>query len=217
MEKESLTDKVSCTANIISRDAPEGPLEPSAKRNALQHMTRCPLIFILGPSGAGKSTIGQWLAEDLDLLHTEVDRWPDGDGIDLAGIRAEWDLYLSGSIAPLISALRSCVWQAAKSGAVITFPGSLVLPPELITESREAGIITVVLDGSGAECLDAFLAREEATGRGLSGAHWIQNNSDSYARFSLPEYAPWRLAAFQSDGRKSRAAIVKQIATRAGS
>src|SRR5262245_66522351 len=119
-----------------------------------------PLLFIVGPSGAGKSTIGQWLAEDLDLLHIEVDRWPDGDGIDLAGLRTEWDSYLSGSIRPLVSVLRSRVTQASRSGAVLTFPGSLVLPPELITESGEAGIITVVLYGSGAECLDAFLARE---------------------------------------------------------
>ncbi len=176
-------------------------------------MSDGPLIFIVGPSGAGKSTIGQWLAEDLDLLHIELDRWPDGDGIDLAGIRTEWDLYLSGSIAPLISALR--VRQAAQSGAVLTFPGGFIPPPALIIASRQVGITTVVLYGSGAECLGAFLAREEATGRRLSANHWIQNNSESYAHFSLPEYAPWRLAVFQSDRRRSRAAIIKQIATRA--
>jgi hypothetical protein len=159
--------------------------------------------------------IGQWLAEGLDLLHIEVDRWPDGDGIDLAGIRTEWDLYLGGSIAPLITALRSRVRQAAKSGAVLTFPGTLVLTPALIIASGDAGITTIVLYGSGAECVDAFLAREEETGRRLSADHWIENNSESYAHFSLPEYAPWRLAVFQSDRRRSRAAIVKQIATRA--
>jgi adenylate kinase family enzyme len=107
-------------------------------------MSDGPLIFILGPSGAGKSTIGQWLAEDLYLLHIEVDRWPDGDGIDLAGIRTEWNLYINGSTSPLVSVLSSRVLQAAKSGAVLTFPGTLVLPPELITASSEAGITTVV-------------------------------------------------------------------------
>ena len=177
-------------------------------------MTDGPLIFILGPSGAGKSTIGQWLAEDLDFFHIEVDRWPDGDGIDLAGIRTEWDSYISGSTSRLVSVLRSRVREAAKSGAVLTFPGGFVPSPALIIASREAGITIVVLYGSGAECLDAFLAREETTGRRLSANHWIQNNSDSYARFSLPEYAPWRLAVFQSHGRRSRASIVKEIATR---
>jgi hypothetical protein len=177
-------------------------------------MTDGPLIFILGPSGSGKSTIGQWLSEDFDLLHIEVDRWPDGDGIDLAGIRTEWDLYINGSTSPLVSMLSSRVRQAAKSGAVLTFPGGLVPSSALIIASREAGITTVVLYGSDAECLDAFLAREEATGRRLRADHWIRNNSDSYALFSLPKYAPWRLAAFQPDGRRSRAAIVEEIERR---
>src|SRR4030095_16670702 len=99
-------------------------------------MTDGSLIFILGPSGAGKSTIGQWLAEALDLLHIEVDRWPDGDGIDLTGIRTEWDLYINGSTSPLISTLRSRVRKAAQSGAVLTFPGGFIPPPALIIASR---------------------------------------------------------------------------------
>jgi adenylate kinase family enzyme len=177
-------------------------------------MTHRPLIFILGPSGAGKSTVGQWVAEDLHFLHIEVDRWPHGDGIDLARIRSEWNEYMSGSIGPLTSALLSRVLQATRSGAILTFPGTLVLPPALIAASREAGITTVVLYGSAAECLDAFLAREEATGRRLSANHWIQNNYESYLRFSLPEYAPWRLPAFEPHGRRSRAEMIEVIEKR---
>ena len=88
-----------------------------------------PLIFVLGPSGAGKSQLGIWLADDLHLLHMEIDRWPKGDGIDLEGIRAEWNAYyLDGSITPLASLLRSRAAKADRAGTVLTFPGGLVLP-----------------------------------------------------------------------------------------
>jgi hypothetical protein len=171
---------------------------------------------LLGPSGAGKSQVGQWLAEALDYLHIEIDRWPDGDGIDVAGIRKEWDAYYSkGSIIPLRSVLQSRAAQADRSGTVLTFPGRLVLPPYLIESSRPERIATIVLYGSGAECLDAFLAREKSEGRGLGVDHWIQNNADVYAQVSRPEYAPYRITAFRPDGRRpSREVIVETIKKR---
>ena len=62
-----------------------------------------PLVFLLGPSGAGKSTLAQWLAEDVAFLHMEIDRFPNGNGIDLAGLRMEWDAFLSGGPRILLS------------------------------------------------------------------------------------------------------------------
>ena len=66
-----------------------------------------PILFLLGPSGVGKSTLGQWVAEDLDFLWIEIDRWPEGDGIDLADLRAEWHAVWNASHADTISSLRS--------------------------------------------------------------------------------------------------------------
>ena len=175
-----------------------------------------PLIFVLGPSGAGKSQLGIWLADDLHLLHMEIDRWPKGDGIDLEGIRAEWNAYyLGGSITPLASLLRSRAAKADRAGTVLTFPGGLVLPPELIEASRVEGIITIILYGSEAECLNAFLAREKGNVRGLDKNFWIQQNSSTYAQFNYPAYAPYRLNAFQHGRRLERAAIVEAVKKRA--
>jgi hypothetical protein len=36
------------------------------------------------------------------FLHIEIDRWPEGDGIDVAGLRQEWDEFLGfGQAMPL--------------------------------------------------------------------------------------------------------------------
>jgi len=78
----------------------------------------------------------------------------------------------------------------------------------------DVGIVVVVLYGTGAECMDAFLARECATGRGLGVDHWITNNRDIYAEFSRPDYAPYRVAAFDNGRHRSRAALVDEIRRR---
>ena len=43
-------------------------------------------------TGVGKSTLGQWVGEHLGFLWIEIDRWPEGDGIDLADLRTEWGI-----------------------------------------------------------------------------------------------------------------------------
>lgn len=65
-----------------------------------------PILFLLGSSGAGKSRLGQWIAEDLDFFWIEIDRWPDGDGIDLTDLRAEWD----------------ALWNTCEAGATVAPP-----------------------------------------------------------------------------------------------
>ena len=52
-----------------------------------------PLLFLFGPSGSGKSTLAAYVREDLCFLHLEIDRFPDGDGIDLEELRPVWNVY----------------------------------------------------------------------------------------------------------------------------
>lgn len=55
--------------------------------------------LILGLSGTGKSSFGQWLAAERGFLHLEIDP-PAGDGIDLEGLRPEWnEFYVNGGSA----------------------------------------------------------------------------------------------------------------------
>jgi len=178
----------------------------------MRDASRVPIVFLLGPSGSGKTKLGEWLAADLDILHLEIDRWPNGDGIDLEGLRREWDAFLeSGQPAQLAAAVQDRVMQAGKKGAVLTFPSVLVLDPDLIRAAERQGIRSLVLYATGAECLRAFLDRERATGRGLGQDHWIQNNAGPYIAYSREEFAPHRLAVFASGERRKRAELVAEV------
>jgi hypothetical protein len=170
-----------------------------------------PILFLLGPSGYGKSSLGAWVAEDLAFLHLEIDQWPNGDGIDLASLRPQWDRFLDGSAGPLAEELRLRVASIGRAGTVLTFPGRTVLPVPRIAAAIAVGIVVVVLYGTGAECLDAFLAREAATSRGLGVGHWIENNRDIYAELSRPDYAPYRVAVFDNGRHRSRAVLVDEV------
>jgi hypothetical protein len=74
----------------------------------------------------------------------------------------------------------------------------------------------LVLYGTGAECMAAFLQRERALGRGLGVDHWISNNAQSYAAFSAPYLAPYRVSAFGRGRFRDRAALVTEAKERAG-
>ena len=170
-------------------------------------------MFLLGPSGAGKTNLGSWLAKDRALLHLEIDRWPDGDGIDLEGLRAAWDSFLEiGGAGPLATLIRARAAAARRKGAVLSFPSGLVLTPALIRAAEQAGIRSVVLYGTAAQCLTAFLERERSTGRGLTQEHWVENNRGSYIEYSREEFAPYRFDMFTKRGRESRADLVSRVA-----
>jgi len=177
-----------------------------------------PIVFLLGPSGVGKSTLGQWLAEDSALLSLEIDRFPRGDGIDAEGLRKEWDSFFSGgSPAPLVAAIRSRVAEAKAAGAVLSFPSRLVLNASRLHELRDLGVTSLVLYGTAAACLNAFLEQEKMLKRvaGDLVEFWFSQNRHSYFEFSRPEFAPFRVVAFQKDKRVSRADLVAEVQQRA--
>jgi adenylate kinase family enzyme len=176
---------------------------------------RSPILFLLGPSGSGKTRLGGWLAEDLQMLHLEIDRWPGGDGIDLEGLRTEWNAFLgAGQATSLATAIRGRTRQAGAHAAVLSFPSSLVLAGTSIRAAEEHGIQSLVLYGSAAECLRAFLARERATGRRLDQDHWMQNNAGPYIAYSQEEFAPYRLDAFTGGAHRTRADLVEDVRRR---
>lgn len=174
-----------------------------------------PIAFLIGPSGAGKSTLAAWAAEALGLLHLEIDRYPHGDGIDLEGLRPAWDAFwLDGDARALAAAVRDRAADAKAAGAILSFPSGVVPRDEQIDALARDDITLVVLYGSGAECLDAFLRREQAKPTRLDATHWIRHNADPYATLSAPRFAPYRLMAFDDGGFRSRATLVAAIEKR---
>jgi len=176
---------------------------------------KTPIVLIVGPSGVGKSFLGRAIAKDLDFLDIEIDQWPLGDGIDLEGLRKEWDSFCRmGQADALTTKIRDRVRAAGKRGAALSLPGSLVPSAEMIRGAESEAATFVVLYGTAAECLSAFLEREQATGRGLDEDHWIGNNQSSYIALSRELLGPYRLLAFVGGGRRSRGELVADIQAR---
>ena len=174
-----------------------------------------PILFLLGPSGAGKSTLAAWVAEDLGLTHFEIDRYPDGDGIDLAGLRPEWDAFLArGQVAGLAAAIRDRAARERGRGAVLSFPSNLVLPVPHMQAAEAAGIRCLVLFGTREECLGPFLRRERGLGRGLDVGHWLYNNAGPQAAWAGPDYATYRLAGFAGPDHRTRPDLVTEVRRR---
>ena len=158
-------------------------------------------LFLLGPSGAGKSTVAAALAARRGYLHLELDRYPDGDGIDLAGIRSQWDSFRHGRDPSALVAELSRRAAASGAGAcALSFPSGYVLPPGHVAAAQAHGVDVRILYGSAAACIGAFLDREAASGRGLDADWWMRNNDRSYLLLSRPEFAARRLEVFASDG-----------------
>ena len=172
------------------------------------------IILLLGPSGSGKTTLGSWLAEDLGMLHLELDR-PEADGIDLEGLRPEWDALIdTGQPADLASVIRGRAARAGRQGAVLTFTSLMILNVAVIHAAEQTGIRSLVLYGTREECLAAFLRREQATARGLTREYWEEHNDASLIQFSRAEFAPHRVSTFVKGERRTRADLVADVRTR---
>jgi hypothetical protein len=177
-----------------------------------------PILFLLGPSGAGKSQLGQWIGEDLHFLWIEIDRWPEGDGIDLADLRAEWDAFWNTcEAAAIATTLRARVLAKAAHGAVLTFPSRVVFSMPQLASLEQAGIRVLVLYGTEEDCSAAFLKRERESGRNLTKEHWLGNNCDIHKLLGDPSYERYRIEAFQAGRSLDRAALVAVVKEHVGS
>ena len=158
--------------------------------------------------------MGRWLAEDCGFHHIEIDRF-EGDGIDLVGLRREWNaFYLDDDATSLASSIRDRVSNVGAAGAVLSFNSMLLLDPRAIAAAERQGIRTIIVYGPAADCLQAFLRREEAMPRGLDQAHWLRHNAYSYIAHSLTEYSPHRLQTFVSGRHRARHELVAEVQSR---
>lgn len=171
------------------------------------------ILFVLGPSGAGKSKFGQYLNKRRHWLHLEIDRYPDGDGIDIENLRRPWDLfYKSRDPAELAVELRGRINRHSRMGCVLSFPSGVVLSTEHIAAARKESIRVAYLYASAAHCINAFLERERSSGRNLSLDHWLENNRKPYLLMSRPEFEPHRTHVFTIRGaRRSHANVLRDI------
>lgn len=156
-----------------------------------------PLFFILGPAGSGKTTLSAAMAQRYDLVHLELDR-ERGKPTLMDAHREEWrSLMIGRDPGPMAQAMRMRAAQAGAGGAVLSFPCFVVPGLRVLSAAQRQGIATVALYGTGAECLQSFLARERASGRNMGESHWRSYNAQSYAHLSSSRYDAYRIDAFE--------------------
>ena len=192
------------------------PWKVSAATNSISDF---PVLFLLGPSGSGKTTLGEALATERRFLHLNIDRFPDGDGIDIEGLRSEWDGLLAGASRSFFQAVQNRAAEAGRVGAVLSFPSLLTFTPDRIRVFAKEGITTVLLFGSAAECRDAFVQNERLAKRvgGDLMAHWNLNNEAKYRALEAPDYDFVRLPAFKAGTHRPVDELVTEVMRRLGS
>ena len=183
----------------------------------LASFAHTPVVLVGGLAGSGKSTVSQWAAEDLQLLHLEVDL-PGTDGINFHSLRSEWDAFhLRNAGERLAAEIRRRSEAAGKRGAILSFPSNMKFTPDRIAGAKAADMEVVIVWGSPEVCLRAFLDREQATGRGFDERRWHKFNREAAALYSGDAYEPLRLHAFTADGeRRPRGACMADFAQRIG-
>ena len=170
------------------------------------------IIFVLGPAGVGKSHLSSALAKKLDYLFYEVDQYPTADGIDVHGLRDEWNVFcVQASPDALLDVLKERAQVAGKSGIVLGFP-SFVMAGDHLGALR-GKVRVVYLTGTEEQCRDAFLTRERQTGRGLSAAHWELNNKAMFQFLKTQEAKEYSVACFEKNGyRRSVDQVLTEMA-----
>jgi len=102
-----------------------------------------PKILLLGgPSGSGKSTFSSQYLTARNWLHLEIDRWPEMDGIDHYGIRAEWNRFLEqNDPIPLHEVLRQRA--IGHAGLVLSLPSPVVFDSQhtAILQNDDSAVI----------------------------------------------------------------------------
>lgn len=148
-------------------------------------------------------------------MHYEIDL-SGLDGIDSNGLRREWDEFYGRHERTGFSALlRERAAGADKRGIVLSFPSNAVFDGEHLAAARRAGIEILIVFGAADLCLEAFLNRERASGRGFDAARWHRFNDRANALYARSEYGPHKVAAFRGDGsRYGRREIVSLVRSR---
>jgi adenylate kinase family enzyme len=186
-----------------------------------------PILLILGPSGSGKTTLAEYLATDHGMLHINFDQ--PGDGVDVEGLRQEWNTFLIDRNPELLAAaIRGRIRASGSQGALITCPSGIYLckppnarlvelPQEYLSEMKLAGIDTIVLFGARDDCVASFLRREKETGRLIGDAAWWDTqNGWWYDRFSRFDFEKHVIQAFDDATHRLLIDLVAEIQSRIG-
>jgi hypothetical protein len=145
------------------------------------------VVLLLGPSGVDKTTMGEALQQKLDLLHILLDGHPEGDGVDVANLRSEWDTLLNTrNLHPLVHEVWKRIEASGHTEPVISRPRGILLaedgqgmpwhfPRSLLMTMGSIGLRCAVLAGPLDLCMKSAINRP---GSGVTVASSCLNNPD---------------------------------------
>jgi hypothetical protein len=173
------------------------------------------ILFLGGLSGAGKSTLArECLQCEHAWRHIEIDVPPPGDGITDNGLRAPWEAFLS--VRPdrprprgLYRAIKRL--SSGRSHIVLSFSSLQVFEQRQLDAARPYFHFAYLV-GPEKHCLQAFLDREHSA-RTLPmetdlSAYWRYNNERLLDALDAPHVRPYRVQAFELDGRRRRREVI---------
>jgi len=177
-------------------------------------MSVSPVALVIGLSGAGKTQACEWMVHE-GFLHLDGDV-RDQNGIDLLGIRSEWNQFWNGGNPQNLAAvLRERAEEAKAAGALLSLPSTALFTSDRLTSARDVDLRTIMLFGPPADCIRAFLKREQKMRKPMSEADWHSNNDHVYDRYVDPVFDIVRLNAFKPDhSRWSREELVNILKAR---
>jgi hypothetical protein len=160
-----------------------------------------PIIFLLGPSGIGKSYLSEMLVKNK-FLYVHLDTDSRKRTFAANGFPSEWDdNFLKVNLAHLVVELRDRL-DNEHTGAIVSFPTIYVFTPEKLVEAVQLGVTPVVLSGKQEDCIRAAKKRIEKKGRQFNLPRYLRLNVPTFLAYGRPEYAAFRVGAFQEDGSR---------------
>jgi hypothetical protein len=171
------------------------------------------------------------MAAQHGMVHINLDQ--DGDAALKEGVKLGWETFATNipnvrNPRQFVEEIRRRIMSSGAKGAVVTctsgvmpsiLPGDSggLLSKEYVCRMRDAGICTVVLYGSTADCMSSFLEREKTTGRNIGDSSFWQGNNGMWydqSRFSVPEFQGLIVHAFANGKHRVVQEMVEEIQKR---
>jgi adenylate kinase family enzyme len=167
-------------------------------------MTAHSLVFLIGYSGVGKTELAKLMVRDMGFRHFDADRGDYQNGIDVEGLRFEWDRFYGdqNDAVALARTLNERINSSGHCGAVMSFPSTATFDRSKVDIAAQSGIQTILLDGRAEWCWRAFVDRRRRRGETVQRRRWDQNNEPAIALYSTSTFDDLRLPAFRSDGSR---------------
>jgi hypothetical protein len=181
-----------------------------------------PVVFLLGPSGVGKTTLGAALQQELGMLHVLFDGHPEGNGVDVAKLRSEWDTLLNTrNPRPLADEVRRRIEAGGHAGVAISCPSAIMpaedgqgrrwhFPRSLLSTMASTGVRCAVLVGPLEACREAAIRR---AGPVVTAESWDLNNPD-WPGFQPSRFPDCVLEAFRDGQRRPVSELVREFRRR---